>query len=317
MLTSLKIERLKSIRYLELPCRRVNLFIGEPNTGKSNILEALGILSWCGVGGAISSFVRFQKTHYLFYDGFTDEPIQIELQGKPAGAFVLKMEKGRFPCYFRNQEVATLSYDGGTVSRQVELSSIRKYRFRPQEKFASAEPGGLIPPDGPNLFWAIYGTKALREWTNNLFRPYGLSVVLKPHEQMIELQKLQDGVVISYPFAACSETLQRSVFYYVAVASNREAVLVFEEPEAHAFPYYTKYLSEQIALDSSNQYFIATHNPYLLTAVLEKADREEVALFAVQYKDYQTKATALTEEQVGRLLDADPFLGLNAVLEAD
>ena len=34
MITALKIERFKSIRKLELNCRRVNLFIGEPNIGK-------------------------------------------------------------------------------------------------------------------------------------------------------------------------------------------------------------------------------------------------------------------------------------------
>ena len=48
MITTLNIERFKSIRTLELSCRRVNVFIGEPNTGKSNILEALGLLSWLG-----------------------------------------------------------------------------------------------------------------------------------------------------------------------------------------------------------------------------------------------------------------------------
>ncbi|MCS7338044.1 MAG: hypothetical protein NZ739_07385, partial [Verrucomicrobiae bacterium] len=96
---------------------------------------------------------------------------------------------------------------------------------------------------------------------------------------------------------------------------NRDAVLVFEEPEAHAFPYYTKHLGERIALDQSNQYFIATHNPYLLTAILEKANKEEVAVFATRYRDYATEAHLLTESQLARLLEADPFLGLEHTLE--
>jgi predicted ATPase len=318
MLTHLKIERFKSIRYLELECRRVNLFIGGPNTGKSNVLEALGLLSWCGSSGDLSAFVRFQKTHYLFYDGLTEEPILIEFQNKPSGLVVLKLEKQQFICYFNRQPIGQLSYEAAKVAGRVaQLSAIRKYRFRPLVKYISAEPGALIPPDGSNLFAVLYGSRSLRDWLVDLFRPYGLTVVLKPHERSIELQKLHEGLAISYPFSAASETLQRIVFYYVAMASNRDAVLVFEEPEAHAFPYYTKYLGEQIAADSSNQYFIATHNPYLLTAVLEKANRNEVAVFAVQYKDYETRATALTDEQISRLLDADPFLGLDAVLEAD
>ena len=64
------------------------------------------------------------------------------------------------------------------------------------------------------------------------------------------------------------------VFYMAAIESNRNATLVFEEPEAHAFPYYIKHLAECIALDENkNQYFIATHNPYLLTAIWEKSQR--------------------------------------------
>lgn len=45
MIDRLKIERFKSIRSLEINCRRINLVIGAPNVGKSNILEALGLVS--------------------------------------------------------------------------------------------------------------------------------------------------------------------------------------------------------------------------------------------------------------------------------
>ncbi|MCS6962894.1 AAA family ATPase [Thermoflexus sp.] len=38
----LEIRNFKSIKELRIDCRRVNLFIGPPNTGKSNLLEALG-----------------------------------------------------------------------------------------------------------------------------------------------------------------------------------------------------------------------------------------------------------------------------------
>ena len=47
MLRKLKITRFKSIRDLELEFGRVNLFIGGNGTGKSNILEAIGLVSAC------------------------------------------------------------------------------------------------------------------------------------------------------------------------------------------------------------------------------------------------------------------------------
>lgn len=45
MIKNLEVINFKSIKNLKLDCKRVNVFIGEPNTGKSNILESLGIFS--------------------------------------------------------------------------------------------------------------------------------------------------------------------------------------------------------------------------------------------------------------------------------
>jgi len=45
---------------------RVNVFIGEPNIGKSNILEVIGLLSHV-VYGSISDFVRMESLLDLFY----------------------------------------------------------------------------------------------------------------------------------------------------------------------------------------------------------------------------------------------------------
>jgi len=64
MITKLSIRNFKSIKELDIDCARVNLFIGEPNTGKSNILEALGVLSWCGYRYEhIKEYVRFKYIH--------------------------------------------------------------------------------------------------------------------------------------------------------------------------------------------------------------------------------------------------------------
>ena len=45
MITKIHIERFKSIRELELDFGRVNLFIGGNGSGKSNLLEAIGVMS--------------------------------------------------------------------------------------------------------------------------------------------------------------------------------------------------------------------------------------------------------------------------------
>lgn len=102
MIERLKIERFKSIRRLDMECRRINLFIGEPNVGKSNILEALGLLSWCGLLNVpLKDFVRFQSMQHIFYDCLTDEPILIDFEGKIkprelVRGVMVKLEKDHF-----------------------------------------------------------------------------------------------------------------------------------------------------------------------------------------------------------------------------
>lgn len=321
MINTLKIERFKSVRELQIDCRRINLFIGEPNVGKSNILEALGLLSWCASAGkSLKEFVRFQMTQHLFYDGLTDEPILIEFQGQASGGVKIAFDKERF--LFSSKQpnpspITTLDFNGGqhVSNRMKEWDAFRFYRFRMMEKFDSGDPGALIPPDGRNLFSVVYGSKQMREWLVELYRAYGLAVVMKPHEKAFELQKHEEGVVTAFPYTMSSDTLQRMLFYHAAMTSNKNSVLIFEEPEAHAFPYYTKQLGETMALGDSNQYFIATHNPYLLGAIVEKAPKADVAVFATYYRNFATRTKLLNDDELSRILDGDPFLSLELVLD--
>ena len=70
MIGDLHMEHFKSIRELDLDCSKVNLFTGEPNTGKSNILEALGLISWVAHSNHydIQDFIRLRYMQNLFYD---------------------------------------------------------------------------------------------------------------------------------------------------------------------------------------------------------------------------------------------------------
>ncbi|MVM30199.1 AAA family ATPase [Spirosoma sp. HMF4905] len=68
-----EIKNFKSIKDLRLDCKRVNVFIGKPNVGKSNILEGLGLLgaSYSDVQKSkrlFKDFVRFTSLSNLFYD---------------------------------------------------------------------------------------------------------------------------------------------------------------------------------------------------------------------------------------------------------
>ncbi len=82
MIQHLAIERFKSILSLSLPCRKVNVFIGAPDTGKTNILEALYLLSRLGWGLPLDASLRLSGDvglEALFYRKFLDRPLQVSL----------------------------------------------------------------------------------------------------------------------------------------------------------------------------------------------------------------------------------------------
>ena len=326
MITKLSVSNFKSIRQLDIECKKVNLFIGEPNTGKSNILEALGFIGWLGQPGDIplGDSVRFQTMRDLFYDQLLDQDIVVRAsttdKSYPKLDVALKHDKSKFLFLERGSPFRVVTYEGKAeeaVMGSTKLARIKLFRFKTLDRYDSKQSDSLRPPNGDNLFSVVISSKSLRETMKEFFRKYGLKLVMKPHENVFELQKEVDDLVFSYPYTLTSDTLRRIIFYTVAIASNKESVLVFEEPESHAFPYYTKYLGERIALDQTNQFFIATHNPYLLSAVIEKARKKDVQVFITYFKDFQTHVKPLIANQLSELMEADPFFNLDRFIEEE
>lgn len=69
-LDNLTISNFKSIKHLEInDFNRFNLFIGYPNAGKSNILEAISLLDLPKNAFNLHDYVRFKDFSDLFYEG--------------------------------------------------------------------------------------------------------------------------------------------------------------------------------------------------------------------------------------------------------
>jgi AAA15 family ATPase/GTPase len=136
-----------------------------------------------------------------------------------------------------------------------------------------------------------------------MFERYGQKLNLRIDERKLEVIKDQDGMTYSYPYSSVADTLQRIIFYLAAIESNDDAVLLFEEPEAHSFPVYVARLGRRIAESRNNQFFIDTHSPYLVTEILERMLPDEtaageLAIFAAYYHDHQTKLHQLSDDEV-------------------
>jgi hypothetical protein len=325
----LKISNFKSIKSLDLDCRKINIFIGEPNTGKSNILEAIGLVSHLRYGD-LSNFVRFENIIDLFYDHDIAKPISVEFDSEKLKIFYRKgLFEGELINPSNQAKVAELfsySQQGGWSSKnypnKMSAATVFKfYRFKKLSVFkAETSDDFLAPSDGKNLLQIILTNKDLRKIISELFKKFGYKIVLKQAEGKIEVQKETDDIIVSIPYALSSETLQRMTFYLAAIYSNKDSVIGFEEPEAHAFPYYMKYLAERIGLDSSNnQYFIATHNPYFLTSIMEKTPKNEIGTFVTYFEDYQTKVKALSGEEIESALSmgSDVFFNIDQFLQKE
>ncbi|KAA0231907.1 hypothetical protein EDS67_00495 [candidate division KSB1 bacterium] len=319
MIQFLEVKNFKSIKQLALDCKKINIILGRPNTGKSNLLESIGLFSLpLAPLRNLKELVRFENMTNLFNDHDLSQVIEINADTM---SLQIKFDRGEFKGELKDKE------HGGSFKFSATLKEIRNsegdcntpfrfYRFATLEVFTNQEADFLMPVNGENLSQILLTNKESRKMAANVFSEYGLKIVLKQSENKIEVQKEIEDAVISFPYALVSDTLRRIVFHHVAIETNHDSIIIFEEPEAHAFPYYTKFLAERIALDSSNQYFISTHNPYFLISVLEKAPKDDVGIFVASSSDSVTQLEAVSPEACSEILglDASVFFNLERFL---
>lgn len=77
MIKDLEIKNYKSIKDLKLECSRINLFVGKPNVGKSNILEAVSLLGNTWGKEKFSEYINYEDMTNLFYDRDIKNTIEI------------------------------------------------------------------------------------------------------------------------------------------------------------------------------------------------------------------------------------------------
>ncbi len=310
-INNISITNFKSLRKCEIEdCKRINLFIGRPNVGKSNILEALSLFSIPylreNTTKKLSSLIRLENETELFYNGETDREAFIKtnisecsLKYNPKDGLAITLN------YLYNRILdlnidASLTVRGSSMPRLFE-PAIKKYSYKQDVAYKKSHAKYLIPPYGINLLAIIENYKELKQQVIALFGDYGLEIAFDKASQTIKIiQSGKDGIFL-IPYSSIADTLQRVIFYKAAIASNSNSVLLFEEPEAHSFPPYMTHLTQEMIYKKDNQYFIATHSPFILNDLLENG-REELAVFIVHYEDNQTKVRRLTSAELHEVL---------------
>lgn len=393
---SVHITNFKSLKDVTLSdCKRINLLIGKPNVGKSNILEAIGLFSLpyfkYNKSKKLTQFVRLENIAELFFDGDIDEKISIRADDNSScivkyldKLFIQKESFVSFRIEFTQDTIKQISpvmvdeqfnlgvnnhgfsekeieeiknkiieieknFDNGiepsledtrvmvqwkkigrinTFYLDSKQSKKEKHHSQPKVKLykfpydfifkkqAIRHPY-LIPPVGVNLIEAIQDSKLEKELAN-IFSEYGLKLLFDKTNNTLRIMKSLkgDNTMVSLPYSSIADTLQRIIFFKTAIASNKDSILLFEEPEAHCFPPYITHIAKEIINSKSNQFFIATHSPYILDTFLESA-RADLAIFMADFKDGRTVIKRLTDSELNDVYEYGLDLFFNAELFTD
>ena len=74
---NIEIKNFKSIRHQKIEgCKRINVFIGEPNVGKSNILEALSLFA-VNQQTHLKDLIRVTEIPTIFFNGFLTNELKL------------------------------------------------------------------------------------------------------------------------------------------------------------------------------------------------------------------------------------------------
>lgn len=345
---NIEIKNFKSIRHQKInDCRRVNLFIGYPNVGKSNIIEVLSLFSIDESDPDFSKFIRIQNLTTLFHDGNIGDQSEIRINEKHRIVVRFKKSELTFQHQFEKEgtsfeknDIQKIFFDDSArvlvrnsfqinedkklitnykffgIGEVNELAQTKKYEFHKSIAFSSKEYSTLSHPNGDNLFNIIFTNSILNKEVAELFKPNNLELLYDTRIQKFTILKRTGSSIFSIPYELIADTLQRLIFYKAAISSNTNSVLLFEEPEAHMFPPYISKFTSDVWYKKDNQYFITTHSPFVVNDFLENA-KDELAIFILDYQNGETIVKRLNEEQVHEAYQygIDLFFNIQSLIE--
>ncbi|HEX9514156.1 MAG TPA: AAA family ATPase, partial [Puia sp.] len=308
-----------------------------PNVGKSNILEAIGLYSSLRLIGEDFKFndiCRVKRLSEVFFNKEYRNPVNVNINEKlsleltldPSNDLDIKMRvtgevsNDRDIIIFWAKVLADnykYRYEGQINEPAFKkiTEAIRKYEFRNDGIIDEKKPLALAVPFGSNLLEILHADSVLRKEIANLFEVYDQKLVIDDDEISF-FKYIIDDTVVRIPYHLISDTLRRLIFYKAAILSNRDSILLFEEPEAHMFPPYIKKFTADVIFDKTNQFFIATHSPYVLDELIAEAG-DDLSVYLVDYKEGETKIYSLKEDDLAEIREygVDLFFNIESYLK--
>ena len=271
----------------------------------------------------MQSFIRVRNASELFTNGEMTLPVEVSA-GSYHSSVVWTAQNTIEASIEYGKESVSLSFNndnGLPLSRKavsdVSFNPFRSYFFPTSFQVETNLVNYLLPPGGGNLMNTVSRLPALTNELKEIFAQYDLRPVFDVGSMEIKsMREKENGEIFLMPFSALADTLQRVIFYKAAIRSNRDSVLLFEEPEAHSYPPYITGIVQDILDAVTNQFFITTHRPYIVNALLESG-KDEVAIYLVDMQRGNTVIQRLTGNEVQEIYEygVDLFFNLETYLK--
>jgi AAA15 family ATPase/GTPase len=294
---NVEIRNFKSIKNIEFSAKKVNVFIGDANTGKSNILKAIDFM--------VSNKVDFE---YTFYNQDFGSTIHIKLINSEGKEFTYEASgNGKIDIKFY-EEIHNLVYEFPAKYIEQKKEAIKNAIKEFPIKLYQYSYDVLVKmlAKNPNLVKII----------NNILEVQNLKLYLIINKysdnHIVEvLKEISDGVYIHFCYHHLSENLSKFIFYLCAIKSNSNSILLLDDVNLH--PAHSKLLGETIALDETNQFFISTSDAYLLNSLVEKTGKGDLNVFNVYYdkENNETKIKQIDVEDILRIGAFNIFFNLD------
>jgi AAA15 family ATPase/GTPase len=338
-ITTLTIENFKSIKSMKLNPKRVNVFIGEPNSGKTNILEVLSLLAPDNLYKEyFNQLLRIERAKQLFCEQNSKNTIRIQTNQNTCLIFEDKYNASNsFPRFFYiltdNQ---TLSYLSREIQNTLDIhhihfsdptvlgesykhndgvrTNINYYIYKSSQTLHDSTNEVLNQPHGSNIIHVLKSNPELAKLVALYLEEQNRKLGVYEEQQRLEIIAEKNGLLYPYTYISLSETLRRYFFLEAVLKSNNQSVILLDEPDTHSFPPYVKQFAEEVGINEENQFFISTHNPYLLGSIIEKTPVKDLNIYVCRKNKGTTEAICLSEKQLDELTEmgvSSSFFNLN------
>jgi hypothetical protein len=259
----------------------------------------------------------------LFYRQFLDQPIVIALDNAIVSA---SMDPNGLKLAYDRQGTHAVSKRSFPGRFDVDaLLWVRHYAYLSSSVWTystgdRAEGSRIIiPPHGSNFLYIARHNQRVYDHFKEIVSDLQWKIRFDNAQQSFYLSEVRKDDIFDYNLELLSDSLKRLIFYSAILLTSESAVLVMDEPDVYAFPPYPKILGEMIAKDVSNQFFLTTHNPYFLSALVEKTPATDLALFVCgRDPEGGTTVHLLSNPEVERVIEqgASVFFNLEELLRA-